>query len=190
MTPARYERMSTTRNALALAVIVTALGACYPDSQNVQSTFPEPVEVQGPPGGGPGQQAYYGPQGGQQGYGPQQGAYGQPGDQSGNSYPGQVDQPSQGDPSQDPYAQGQDGQGQQIPDDPNATADVDDQQIQQTLDGYGQWQDVDGYGQVWTPDASAVGADFTPYETDGSWVYTDAGWAFTAGYGWGWLPFH
>jgi hypothetical protein len=74
--------------------------------------------------------------------------------------------------------------------DPNATADVDDQQIQQTLDGQGSWQDVDGYGQVWTPDPSVVGADFMPYETDGSWVYTDAGWGFSAGYGWGWLPFH
>jgi hypothetical protein len=35
-----------------------------------------------------------------------------------------------------------------------------------------------------------VGVDFTPYESGGSWAYTDAGWAFACDYPWGWLPFH
>jgi uncharacterized membrane protein YgcG len=70
------------------------------------------------------------------------------------------------------------------------TASVTDAEINATLDGYGQWIDTDDYGEVWRPDATAVGVDFTPYESGGSWVYTDAGWAFSCEYPWGWLPFH
>ena len=70
------------------------------------------------------------------------------------------------------------------------TSSVTDAEIDVTLEGYGQWIDTDDYGQIWRPDATAVGVDFTPYESGGSWQYSDAGWAFAADYPWGWLPFH
>ncbi|HEX2686657.1 MAG TPA: DUF6600 domain-containing protein, partial [Kofleriaceae bacterium] len=70
------------------------------------------------------------------------------------------------------------------------TARVTDPEIDATLDGYGQWIETDEYGQVWRPDATVVGVDFTPYASGGSWEYTDAGWAFACDYPWGWLPFH
>ena len=70
------------------------------------------------------------------------------------------------------------------------TARVSDTEIDVTLNAHGQWIDTDDYGQVWRPDATAVGVDFTPYESGGSWEYTDAGWAFASDYTWGWLPFH
>jgi hypothetical protein len=35
-----------------------------------------------------------------------------------------------------------------------------------------------------------VGVDFTPYESCGSWVWTDWGWTFVCDWDWGWLPFH
>jgi hypothetical protein len=70
------------------------------------------------------------------------------------------------------------------------TAGVTDVEINATLDGYGEWVDTEDYGPVWRPDATVVGVDFTPYETAGSWAYTDAGWAFASDYNWGWLPFH
>ena len=70
------------------------------------------------------------------------------------------------------------------------TAGVTDTEIDTALDGYGQWIETDDYGQVWRPDATGVGVDFTPYESGGSWAYSDAGWAFACDYPWGWLPFH
>ena len=70
------------------------------------------------------------------------------------------------------------------------TAGVTDVEIDATLQGYGQWIENDDYGQVWRPDATVVGVDFTPYESGGSWAYTDAGWGFNCDYSWGWLPFH
>ena len=88
--------------------------------------------------------------------------------------------PADADPS-DPVASA-------TPADP--TSGVTDAEIDVTLNGYGQWIDTDDYGQVWRPDATAVGVDFTPYESGGSWEYSDAGWAFAADYPWGWLPFH
>jgi uncharacterized membrane protein YgcG len=70
------------------------------------------------------------------------------------------------------------------------TGGVTDAEIDATLGGYGQWVDNDDYGQVWRPDATQVGVDFTPYESGGAWEQTDAGWAFACDYSWGWLPFH
>jgi hypothetical protein len=67
---------------------------------------------------------------------------------------------------------------------------VTDPEIAAALGGYGQWIETDDYGEVWRPDATVVGADFTPYESGGSWADTDAGWAFASDYSWGWLPFH
>ncbi|MBC7974630.1 MAG: hypothetical protein H7138_06550, partial [Myxococcales bacterium] len=70
------------------------------------------------------------------------------------------------------------------------TASVTDVEIDATLDGHGQWVETQDYGQVWRPDATVVGVDFTPYESAGSWAYTDTGWSFNCDYSWGWLPFH
>ncbi|MCX5742643.1 MAG: hypothetical protein NT062_09125 [Proteobacteria bacterium] len=72
--------------------------------------------------------------------------------------------------------------------DPMATAS--DAEIDAALDGFGTWFEDPEYGRVWRPDATAVGANFTPYETCGSWVWTDAGWTFACDWDWGWLPFH
>jgi hypothetical protein len=69
--------------------------------------------------------------------------------------------------------------------DPNAY-----QQFQSQLEPYGDWQDDPNYGQVWTPSQSAVGADFSPYATDGRFVMSDYGWTWVSDYDWGWAPFH
>src|SRR5580658_7969653 len=55
------------------------------------------------------------------------------------------------------------------------------------LSPYGQWIDYPQYGYVWMPDA---GLDFKPYGSNGQWVYTDDGWAWSSGYSWGWATFH
>jgi hypothetical protein len=60
--------MSTYRSVVTLAFVLMGGGACYSDSGNAQSTFPEPVEVSGPPGGGAQPVAYNG----QPAYGAQQ----------------------------------------------------------------------------------------------------------------------
>ncbi|HEY5951233.1 MAG TPA: DUF6600 domain-containing protein [Kofleriaceae bacterium] len=65
-----------------------------------------------------------------------------------------------------------------------------DGEIDSTLDGYGEWVYIEGYGEVWRPYPTVVGVDFTPYETCGSWVWTDWGWTFACEWDWGWLPFH
>jgi len=73
---------------------------------------------------------------------------------------------------------------------PAPTAGVTDVEINAALEGHGQWVENDEYGSIWRPDATQVGVDFTPYESGGSWAYTDAGWGFNCDYSWGWLPFH
>ena len=65
---------------------------------------------------------------------------------------------------------------------------VTDTEIDATLQPYGEWIEDPDYGRVWRPYATAVGADFTPYETCGSWVWTTAGWSFQCDWDWGWLP--
>ncbi|HEX4375161.1 MAG TPA: DUF6600 domain-containing protein [Puia sp.] len=55
------------------------------------------------------------------------------------------------------------------------------------LSPYGQWIDYPDYGYVWMPNA---GPSFRPYATNGQWVYTDDGWAWSSGYNWGWATFH
>ncbi len=67
---------------------------------------------------------------------------------------------------------------------------VNDGEIDATLDGYGEWVEVEGYGRVWRPYATNVGVDFTPYESCGTWVWTDWGWTFACDWQWGWLAFH
>jgi len=60
--------------------------------------------------------------------------------------------------------------------------------FEQALSPYGRWVDLPDYGRVWVPNATAD-SDWQPY-TDGSWVYTDAGWAFASTVPWGWAAFH
>jgi len=187
--------MSTLRCGLGALLLVMG---CTPIDP-AQNTFPQqPQPVSGPPGGGmdPG----YGYA--QPGYGypqqqPQPVAYNGP-DQPGypQGYgPGYPDgtQPSTEDQAADATANG-DAQNVEPSADPNDAGydmgQVDDTEIDATLDGYGSWQDTDDYGRVWRPDTTVVGVDFTPYETCGSWIWSDAGWNFSCDYSWGWLPFH
>src|SRR3989339_723765 len=55
------------------------------------------------------------------------------------------------------------------------------------LSPYGTWVDNYEYGYVWIPN---VNFGFTPYSTNGYWLYTDEGWAWVSYYSWGWAPFH
>lgn len=55
---------------------------------------------------------------------------------------------------------------------------------------YGEWFAVSGYGWVWRPHRTVVGSGFTPYVSDGRWVYTRYGWVFDSRYRWGWAAFH
>jgi hypothetical protein len=55
------------------------------------------------------------------------------------------------------------------------------------LSPYGQWVDYPGYGYVWIP---STGPDFSPYSSNGYWIWTDYGWTWVSGYSWGWAPFH
>lgn len=56
-----------------------------------------------------------------------------------------------------------------------------------SLSPFGQWISYGNYGQVWIPN---VGYGFSPYSTNGHWVYTDYGWTWLSDYSWGWAPFH
>src|ERR1700688_3632312 len=136
--------MTTPRHLIGLIALVTA-SACYQPDRYAQSTLPEPgaepVPVAGPPGGGM-----------DQGYGYPQQAYQPQGSQEApQGYPEDPQQQPGMDPNADPNAAGE------------PTGDVNDVEIDATLDGYGQWEDNDDYGRVWRPDATVVGADFTPY---------------------------
>ncbi|MGN6104817.1 MAG: DUF6600 domain-containing protein, partial [Kofleriaceae bacterium] len=70
------------------------------------------------------------------------------------------------------------------------TGAVNDAEIDATLAPHGEWVEDDEYGRVWRPYATVVGVEFTPYESCGTWVYTEYGWTFTCEWDWGWLPFH
>jgi hypothetical protein len=63
-------------------------------------------------------------------------------------------------------------------------------QFKDELAPYGDWHEDAYYGNVWTPNASLVGADFTPYYTGGHWVLTEYGWTWVSDWTWGWAPFH
>jgi len=56
------------------------------------------------------------------------------------------------------------------------------------LGPYGSWVNYPGYGYCWVP--NQVGPDFSPYMTNGHWVYTDMGWTWVSDFAWGWGPFH
>jgi hypothetical protein len=55
------------------------------------------------------------------------------------------------------------------------------------LSPYGSWVSYPNYGYVWMPNA---GAGFSPYSTNGHWVFTNYGWTWVSDYPWGWAPFH
>ena len=55
------------------------------------------------------------------------------------------------------------------------------------LSPYGTWVDNSQYGYVWVPN---VAPGFTPYATNGYWLFTVGGWTWFSNYTWGWAPFH
>jgi hypothetical protein len=61
------------------------------------------------------------------------------------------------------------------------------QSFYDALSPYGQWINNPEYGYVWMP---SVAPDFTPYGSNGHWVYTDEGWTWDSDYPWGWAAFH
>jgi hypothetical protein len=68
-----------------------------------------------------------------------------------------------------------------------ASAQVSFQVFYDELSPYGTWVDYSDYGYVWVP---TVSPGFTPYATNGYWVFTDDGWTWVSNYSWGWAPFH
>ncbi|MDB4954318.1 MAG: hypothetical protein JWO36_1887 [Myxococcales bacterium] len=148
-------------------LIVGSVAGCYSEPSYSQSTFPEPY-VAGPPGGGMDPSTGY--------------------EQSGYPNP----EAPQGYPAG--YPEGYPPATESVTTETNidfsATGTVDDPEIDTTLQPYGEWITDDSYGRVWRPYATVVGVDFTPYETCGSWVNSDQGWAFDCDWSWGWLPFH
>jgi hypothetical protein len=55
------------------------------------------------------------------------------------------------------------------------------------LSPYGTWVYSNDYGYAWIPN---VDPGFSPYATNGYWVFTDDGWTWVSYYSWGWAPFH
>ena len=197
---------------LRLAALVTLLAAgCYSEAAP-QSTLPEPQYVAGPPGGAidPGYAYATDGSGANVGSGIAATDPADPADDDDRD--DDTDPAANGgfDPARDPSVGAPSGSAPGAPaptaddvaqldgaarfgttsDRGDPTASVTDEEIDATLDGQGEWVQTDDYGQVWRPDATVVGVDFTPYESGGSWTYTDAGWAFACDYPWGWLPFH
>ncbi|HWU90583.1 MAG TPA: DUF6600 domain-containing protein, partial [Kofleriaceae bacterium] len=163
-----------------------------------------PAIVAGPPGGaidpgygypGQGEPAQDEPAPGQPEQGPpvQAGAPGQPeyppGYEDGTA-PDSVPPGAEPGASSEPVAPGPEGQIPEPVDPGSGIGSVGDPEIDATLAPYGQWIEDAEYGRVWRPYPTVVGVDFTPYETCGSWVYTDYGWTFACDWDWGWLPFH
>jgi hypothetical protein len=68
----------------------------------------------------------------------------------------------------------------------HAQASVNFQVFYDNLSPYGSWMRNPSYGYVWVPQVTG----FTPYHTNGYWVYTDFGWTWVSNYSWGWAPFH
>lgn len=69
----------------------------------------------------------------------------------------------------------------------SAQASVNFQVFYDDLSPYGYWVDNSDYGYVWVPNVSP---GFTPYGTNGYWLFTDVGWTWVSNYPWGWAPFH
>jgi hypothetical protein len=145
------------------SIALVFLSACYHEAPPpVSPAAVDPAFVQGPPGGeiDPGY-----------GY-----AF------EGASYPAGYDTVQSGYPPPEASSD---------PQDPGyVMGTVTDAEIDVTLQPYGQWIVVEEYGRVWQPDVLIVGVDFMPYETCGTWVWTDYGWTFSCEWDWAWLAFH
>ena len=74
-----------------------------------------------------------------------------------------------------------------VPEKSNAQVSVSFQIFYDDLSPYGNWIENPDYGYVWIPN---VDAGFTPYGSNGYWVYTEFGWTWVSNYPWGWAPFH
>lgn len=70
---------------------------------------------------------------------------------------------------------------------PPPVPEVSYQSFYDALSPYGQWINNPDYGYVWMP---SVAPDFSPYGSNGHWVYTDEGWTWDSDYPWGWAAFH
>jgi hypothetical protein len=68
-----------------------------------------------------------------------------------------------------------------------AQVSVNFQVFYDNLSPHGDWVFNPDYGYVWVPD---VPYGFTPYGTNGHWVFTNVGWTWVSNYSWGWAPFH
>ena len=82
----------------------------------------------------------------------------------------------------DVYYQGDDDQNaqpaDQAPQDQSQdNGPVDYQTFYDQLSPYGQWVNTPEYGNVWVPNNQT---GFTPYLTNGHWVYTDYGWIWVS----------
>lgn len=164
--------MTMIRLVVGAALLLAA--GCY--EQTPQPQYPQPEEVSGPPGGAMDQPTYS-----------QYEADSQPAQSAGYS------QPYSSDPGYAPDDSGQqaDPEPSADPQDPGyAMGPVNDAEIDSTLQPYGEWVDDADYGRVWRPYATVVGADFTPYQSCGQWIWTDWGWSYSCDWDWGWLPFH
>ena len=162
--------MTTLRLVAGLAI---ALVGCYAQTPTPQ--YADPEQVSGPPGGGMDQPTYAQYEADSQSpeYAAPAQTYNDPGYAQDDSA-----QPAEPEPSADPQ-------------DPGYTmGPVSDGEIDATLGTYGDWVEDPDYGRVWRPYATVVGVDFTPYETCGSWAWTDWGYSFNCDWDWGWLPFH
>jgi hypothetical protein len=65
-------------------------------------------------------------------------------------------------------------------------AEITYQEFYDGLAPYGNWLYVDDYGYCWQP---GVEEGWRPY-TNGSWIYTDAGWTWSSDEEWGWATDH
>jgi hypothetical protein len=74
-----------------------------------------------------------------------------------------------------------------VPQKATAQVSISFQFFYDNLSPYGDWTLNANYGYVWIPNVS-VG--FTPYATNGHWVFTNVGWTWVSNYPWGWAPFH
>ena len=68
--------------------------------------------------------------------------------------------------------------------------DVTEDYFYGALSPYGKWFNMPGYGLCWQPYAADDVPGWSPYCTQGQWIYTDCGWYWLSGYSWGWCTFH
>ena len=77
------------------------------------------------------------------------------------------------------------------PQDQNAQPqDITEDYFYGALSPYGKWISMPGYGLCWQPYAAIYDSNWSPYCTQGQWIYTDSGWYWLSGYSWGWSAFH